>query len=68
MSDIYKKVGRGGAGNYYSKQDIADATKNVSSSCSRMLIVHALLFATSNSTTLSLRDPPFQTFLFQSHH
>merc|ERR1712225_77130 len=28
MSDIYKKVGRGGAGNYYSKQDIADATKN----------------------------------------
>ncbi|KAH7360571.1 hypothetical protein BKA65DRAFT_391243 [Rhexocercosporidium sp. MPI-PUGE-AT-0058] len=28
MSDVYRKVGRGGAGNYYSKQDIADATKN----------------------------------------
>ncbi|KAK0113188.1 hypothetical protein ONS95_014886 [Cadophora gregata] len=30
MSDIYRKVGRGGAGNYYSKKDIADATKNSS--------------------------------------
>ncbi|KAH6719961.1 hypothetical protein DL95DRAFT_145699 [Leptodontidium sp. 2 PMI_412] len=28
MSDVYRKVGRGGAGNYYSKQDIVDATKN----------------------------------------
>lgn len=24
----YKKIGRGGAGNYYSKQDIDDAAKN----------------------------------------
>ncbi|KAG4432596.1 hypothetical protein IFR05_011921 [Cadophora sp. M221] len=28
MSEVYRKVGRGGAGNYYSKQDIVDATKN----------------------------------------
>lgn len=27
--EIYKKIGRGGAGNYYSKQDIDDAAKRV---------------------------------------
>ena len=27
-SEVYRKVGRGGAGNFYSKQDIEDATKN----------------------------------------
>ncbi|KAL2074776.1 hypothetical protein VTL71DRAFT_8555 [Oculimacula yallundae] len=34
MSDAYRKVGRGGAGNYYSKQDIADATKNANDTSS----------------------------------
>lgn len=27
-SDIYRKVGRGGAGNYYSQQDVEATTKH----------------------------------------
>ncbi|CZT02057.1 uncharacterized protein RAG0_09386 [Rhynchosporium agropyri] len=43
MSDVYRKVGRGGAGNYYSKQDIEEATKNANDS--------QTLPTTSSSTT-----------------
>ena len=28
-SDMYRKVGRGGAGNYYSPQDIDEAAKRI---------------------------------------
>jgi hypothetical protein len=37
MAEAYKKVGRGGAGNFYSKkdvQDVAKATEAVSLMCS----------------------------------
>jgi hypothetical protein len=27
MTDVYKKVGRGGAGNFYSKKDVEDVSK-----------------------------------------
>lgn len=32
MADAYRKVGRGGAGNFYSQKDIEDVTKNAESS------------------------------------
>ena len=32
-SEIYRKIGRGGAGNYYSKQDIEDAAQRAAEVC-----------------------------------
>lgn len=32
-SETYRKIGRGGAGNYYSKQDIEDAAKSAAEVC-----------------------------------
>jgi hypothetical protein len=35
--EIYKKVGRGGAGNFYSKQDIDNVTKSSAGVCALLL-------------------------------
>lgn len=45
MSEVYKKVGRGGAGNYYSKQDIAEATKTVRLSSSSTPEISLIAFS-----------------------
>ena len=39
-SETYHKFGRGGAGNYYSKQDIQDVQKQAASVCFRSRTTH----------------------------
>jgi hypothetical protein len=39
MTDVYKKVGRGGAGNFYSKKDIEDVSKAAAAVISPFLLL-----------------------------
>jgi hypothetical protein len=43
MTDVYKKVGRGGAGNFYSKKDIEDVSKAAAAVIPPFLLLAFLL-------------------------
>jgi hypothetical protein len=59
MTDAYKKVGRGGAGNFYSKKDVEDVSKAAAS-----VIPPFLLSCYPESQGLLLADlNPLNVFL-----
>ncbi|KAG9232566.1 hypothetical protein BJ875DRAFT_380403 [Amylocarpus encephaloides] len=56
MTETYKKVGRGGAGNFYSKEDIETATQATPST----LESQTATSSTTNDNTPSLPPPEYQ--------
>jgi hypothetical protein len=57
MTDVYKKVGRGGAGNFYSKKDIEDVSKEATAVISPFLL---LAFLLANPIPLTLFPIPIK--------